>query len=693
MRIAVLALMLAACADSTVVSLGSGEVSLPERIDFPPTALNFPRAQSVRIVNRSRVAHSLTVATALPFSAASSLGVPGGSEVSLEVVFTPTALGTVTGTLFLDDVEVPITGEGVEATDCGPSRPCDAVHFDPDSLTCVHAVKEEGASCADELQCIEAGSCRAGLCVGQAARCDDRDACTADSCAIGAGCQHSTTECAAPTNRCLAARCDPLLGCGTGPVQDGTPCGAVSCALANICLAGACRAVVPPEGFTCAPESACRGEGVCHQQTCVIPPETDLSPRWSYVSSDGDFRYEGVTDAQGNWYWVECGNPTKPTNPMYRCTAVSLTADGFERFRTDVTETATWGGIFRHTQLIAGGLFIFVTDAANLVAVDTSTGTLAWHAPLTSQATSQPNQIVQLAEDGRGTLWVISELAPNGGRPRSVISRVVAATGVVQGETIVDGQPGNLVLDSHGGAVVERSWIAGPPLGSALERYAPDGSKTFSIPLTTDQGPSMVVGDRIVMLDDSVRSAIDGSPIEPLQTGGFAPNEWAGVAGNATGRFRLSRSMLDNLPSTIALDRVDHGVRSQLFTVEASEASELQLTGSGDALFVSVLGLWNANAETRVHQVHRLGPEVMSCRLIDDATTQPAWVMPLQYGGSTGFNGRWLAVRTTQECPTCDFWGPPRIVFFDLGRNSSPGVSSSGWVGPRGTPGGSYRSR
>lgn len=81
--------------------------------------------------------------------------------------------------------------------------------------------------------------------------------------------------------------------------------------------------MVPPEGFTCSPESACRGEGTCQRQACVVPQEKDLHPRWSYVSNEGGFRFEGITDAQGNWYWVECGGATRPTDPTFRCSAVS----------------------------------------------------------------------------------------------------------------------------------------------------------------------------------------------------------------------------------------------------------------------------------------------------------------------------------------------------------------------------------
>lgn len=698
MRIAVLALLLAACAEPNVVSLGSAELFFPERVDFLPTALNFPRTQAVQVVNRSRVARSLTVSVAAPFTAASTLEVPGGTEVSLEVSFTPTALGPVSGTLFLDDVEVPVTGEGVEAPACGPPSACELVHFDPDSLSCVRTPKEEGASCADELQCIEAGSCRSGVCVGQAARCDDLDACTTDACAIGRGCQHSTTECAPPANPCLAPTCDPLLGCGSAPVQDGTPCGAVSCALANICFAGACRAVVPPEGFTCSPESACRGEGVCRQQACVVPPETDLSPRWSYVSSDGDFRFVGTNDAQGNWYWVECGsNFTKPIPVTFRCTAVSFTPDGFERFRTDATIAGVPRGGSRRTQLLAGGLFIFVADEATLVAVDAATGALAWNGPLSSpQATARISQVSQLADDGRGTLWIAGQ-SNLGIRAQAVLARVQTSTGLVLSEVWLDGELGRLVLDAQGAALVQRKWMEGPVLASALERYETDGSLTFSQRLTssgTDQEPAMLLGDRVVLMDDSVRSARDGLELDAApQAGPWSFVEWPGVSGSSTGRFRITRSILDSDPDMVRLSRVDNGARSDLLTVIASEATDLQLTASGDALFVTALGLWHSGVETRVHQVHRLGQEVMSCRLIDDDVVNPGWPLPVRYGGATGFNGRWLAVRTTADCPSCDFWGPPRVVFFDLGRTSSPGLASSGWVGPRGTPGGSHRAR
>ncbi|MBE2251368.1 MAG: hypothetical protein IAE78_17640 [Myxococcus sp.] len=59
------------------------------------------------------------------------------------------------------------------------------------------------------------------------------------------------------------------------------------------------------------------------------------------------------------------------------------------------------------------------------------------------------------------------------------------------------------------------------------------------------------------------------------------------------------------------------------------------------------------------------------------------------------FNGRFLAVQAVPldfDCFECDIWAPMRIAFFDLGR-PGPGVSPTGWTGPRGTPGGGARPR
>lgn len=693
-------ILLAACGDRLVVPVGSGELGLPDAVQFPATALSFPREQAIPVVNRGRAPKTVTLSTAAPFSVPTAvLEVPGGAEVALSIAFTPVALGVAQGTLEVDGVSIPLEGLGVTAPECGAAGPCEVVRFDPNTVSCVRGAKANGTACEDALGCIEAGACEEGRCLGRAARCDDADACTTDACAVGRGCRHEAVECAASTTPCLAPRCDPRLGCTTSPVQDGTPCGAVSCELANVCLAGACRTVVPPEGFTCAPESACRGEGVCRAKQCVTPPQRDLKPRWTYTSNDGDLRFEGVTDAQGHWYWLECGAGAMP-QPGHRCSAVSRTADGLERFRTDVTGPGVLRGTTSHTQLLADGRFIFVTNETTLVAVDATSGALVWQRTMTSLPSTGFRDIAELAEDGHGQLWTVVRSAQNRQRQDALV-RLDASTGAVRGESIQQASLRGLVLDDAGRAFALRRPPDGLPGGfSALVRFEPDGSERFAVQLPIGQLPVMVLGDRVVLQDDSVRSAVDGRELEPPLTADWTAWQWTGVGADATSRVRVTQSTYDLLPSTIALHVTTRGQRLKAFEVVASRASDLYLTAGGEALFLTADEQGHASAATATHvrQVHPRGLELMSCNLVDEAFWRGGAegpLGPLQFGRETGFNGRWLAVRSLPiDCPVCDadFWAPPRLAFYDLGR-PGPGVGPRGWVGPRGTPGGSQRAR
>lgn len=692
-------LVLSACGDRLVVPTGSAELSLPEAVRFPPTAISFSRQQRVVLTNRARAPRTVTLSTTAPFSVeGAELLVPGGADVELSITFSPVAAGAVEGALLVDDVAVPLEGTGVEAPACAAPGVCETVRFDADALTCVREPKPDGTACEDLLQCVEGGACQRGVCLGRAARCDDGNACTTDACAVGTGCQHSTVECAAPTNPCLAPRCDPRLGCTTSPVQDGTPCGAVSCELANVCLAGACRAVVPPEGFTCAPASACRGEGQCRNKACVTPAERELLPRWTYTSNDGDFRFEGVTDAQGHWYWVECGAGAAPNG--HRCNAVSRTAEGLERFRTPVNGPGVLHGTTRHTQLLADGRFVFVTNEATLAAIDAATGALLWQRSLTALPSTSYRGVQELADDGHGQLWVVLRSEQNR-RWRDALVLLDAATGAVRSEGLHT-QLRGLVLDEQGRAFAladERFGSpADPVLPYRLTRFDPDGGVALSVTLPTGQLPVMVVGDRVILQDDSVRSASTLAELEgplPPQWSGW---QWPGVAASATSRVRMTETTLDVLPS-MSLQVTGNGQRSTALVVNAQRASDLHLTASGDVLFVTGYEIDRSGSsnETRARLVHPRGAELMSCRLVDETIYGGGSEQygPLQLGPDTGFNGRWLAVRTLPlDCPICDvdLWAPPRLAFYDLGP-PAPGLASSGWVGPRGSPGGSQRAR
>ncbi|MBL8924297.1 MAG: PQQ-binding-like beta-propeller repeat protein [Myxococcaceae bacterium] len=692
-------LLLSACGERVVVPTGSAELALPEAVRFSPTAVSFSRRERVVLTNRARASMTVTLATSPPFAIETTeLLVPGGADVELSITFSPVVAGAVEGALLVDEVAIPLEGAGVAVPGCAAAGVCETVRFDPDTLACVREPKADGTACEDLLQCIEGGSCRAGACLGRAARCDDDNACSADACAVGLGCQHAPVECAAPTNPCLAPRCDPRLGCTTSPVQDGTACGAVSCELANVCLAGVCRAVVPPEGFTCAPASACRGEGQCRNRTCVTPAERELAPRWTYTSNDGDFRFEGVTDAQGNWYWVECGAGATPNG--HRCSAVSRTADGLERFRTAVFGPGVLRGTTRHTQLLAGGRYVFVTNEGTLAAIDASTGALLWQRSLTALPSTTYRGIQELAEDGRGQLWVVLRSEQNR-QWRDALVLLDTATGAVRSETTW-AQLRGLVLDDLGRAYTlrdERLAPTNPTLPYWLTRLEADGGVGLTVQLPTGQLPVMVVGDRLVLQDDSVRSTATLAELE----GPFPPEwsgwQWPGVAASPTSRARMTETTLDLAPS-LSLQVTTNGRRSTALVVNAQRGSDLHLTASGDVLFITgnEVGRSGATTETRARLVHPRGVELMSCPLVDEVIWAGGseQLGPLQLGPDTGFNGRWLAVSALPvDCPVCDHadvWAPPRLAFYDLGT-PAPGLPSTGWVAPRGTPAGSQRPR
>ena len=104
-------------------------------------------------------------------------------------------------------------------------------------------------------------------------------------------------QCAGSSNPCQAPSCDPVLGCGLTPVQDGTPCGSVSCELANICLAGTCQAPGCSDGIRNGSESDSDcGGGACRQclagQSCRVDADCatkicDMSQKICVGCGDG----------------------------------------------------------------------------------------------------------------------------------------------------------------------------------------------------------------------------------------------------------------------------------------------------------------------------------------------------------------------------------------------------------------------
>jgi hypothetical protein len=155
------------------------------------------------------------------------------------------------------------------------------------------------------------------------------------------------------------------------------------------------------------------------------------------------------------------------------------------------------------------------------------------------------------------------------------------------------------------------------PLRWVLERFTAGGARVFSVGIPAHGALSMVLGDRLVLTDDSVRSAVDGGELEPKSAPPWSSASPGVSLGTAVERLRLvtaPRVALPSAPQEWGLQTVDAtGARGRPFTTIATRASAPFLTASGDALFVTA-GETTA-AVTRVRQVHRLGAELMSCEL------------------------------------------------------------------------------
>ncbi len=105
---------------------------------------------------------------------------------------------------------------GGSPLDCADANPCttDACNTE---VGCTH--DPNSLLCNDGNACTAGDVCSAGTCTaGSALDCSDSNACTADSCDAGAGCQHTTQVCD-DADPCTVDNCNPALGCDSTPLD------------------------------------------------------------------------------------------------------------------------------------------------------------------------------------------------------------------------------------------------------------------------------------------------------------------------------------------------------------------------------------------------------------------------------------------------------------------------------------------
>jgi hypothetical protein len=113
---------------------------------------------------------------------------------------------------------------------------------------CVREQAPDGTACAaagGEGLCL-AGRCELVECLADV-DCGDGDACNGVELCVGNACRTGAAPACGGATACTAASCDPVLGCLTTPVPDGTACDDADPATTDDrCTAGSCAGVVPP---------------------------------------------------------------------------------------------------------------------------------------------------------------------------------------------------------------------------------------------------------------------------------------------------------------------------------------------------------------------------------------------------------------------------------------------------------------
>lgn len=285
----------------------NGVTGVEGALRFDPDALVFDtvfadgdtRLREVSLVNEGRASVDVTwVGLAAPFEAELPTRLPPGGT-TLTIRYTPKVAGR-----FSQLLEVRIVGTkgepatlALEATareipTCPSDDPCLEAHFDKVTGTCVSAPVADETPCTADTLCLLNTRCVSGRCVGDARTCEDGNRCTIDVCYPKTGCEFLAAPPCPGDGMCMEGTCDPAVGCGLKPREDGTPCGGFSssCTEVNVCIEGVCEVRDPPDGFVCREASPCNDEGRCVGNTCVQGSTTwGLQPSWTFDTlSAGD---------------------------------------------------------------------------------------------------------------------------------------------------------------------------------------------------------------------------------------------------------------------------------------------------------------------------------------------------------------------------------------------------------------------
>ncbi len=149
---------------------------------------------------------------------------------------------------------------------CDDKNPCTDDTCDTKSGGC--STLANVLPCSDGNACTDLDTCKNSQCVGKAADCDDKNACTSDTCDGEKGCQHALAD---------NAGCDDGSACTLGDLCLGGQClsgKAKECSDDNDCTVDLCDTVTgtcahkAQDGAPCFDGNACTGSDLCAGDTC-----------------------------------------------------------------------------------------------------------------------------------------------------------------------------------------------------------------------------------------------------------------------------------------------------------------------------------------------------------------------------------------------------------------------------------------
>lgn len=502
------------------VSVGFG--CRPERLSVATAALSVatqeldfgtlradgrPREAVFEVRNEGVAPLELTWSDAAPFELdAFDVLRPGAHAVRVQV--TPVTAGTLMADVELvadngDAATVRLRAVVVPPVVCEPSSPCVTARFDDALERCVETPVTDGTDCASDDRCLVDTRCEAGQCVGRALDCDDGNACTDDVCNAERGCESAPAAPCPGDGACMEGVCDPAAGCGLAPRADGESCGErYSCTEVQVCLAGACVARTPPDGYVCAEATPCQAAGRCEGQTCVRAWAHALTASTFPLSADytelvlepsGDVSVSGATSAA----------------PLLRVTGAA------------VPQQRAAG----QSCLLFAGQHVCLDDS-HVVASDLNTGATTWtFSPTGGSAAATPRQLVAVTSgllaviaERSGPAWqscpdfeiVILDSHGQAQRQWQSQARPGAYCEAAHTEAIAD-RRGNLYLSFRARADANKGTAEEQPTGEYARSWTIEGVLRWTFYGSCD-APS-VAGDRLFCGANSVLNAATGVPL------------------------------------------------------------------------------------------------------------------------------------------------------------------------------------